>query len=121
MQDFQDIKNSAFTSPTSPQEHVSKRQFSMRSLGYTFTIFNYTDEQEEALKSYESKFLIYGKELTKAGVPHLQGYFHFACPGKTIYALQKLIKSACWFPSKGSIDQNIAYCSKMGDFYHQGE
>ena len=121
MQDCQVIQHSAFSKPSSIHENDSKSKFSVRSLGYTFTLFNYTEEHEEALKSYESKFLIYGKELTKGGVPHLQGYFHFACPGKTIYALQKLIKSACWFPSKGSIDQNIAYCSKMGDFYHQGK
>ena len=121
MQVCQDIKNSAFSKPSNLQESVGKSKFSVRSLGYTFTLFNYTEKHEEALKSYESRFLIYGKELSEEGVPHLQGYFHFVCPGKTIYALQKLIKSACWFPSKGSIDQNIAYCSKMGDFYHQGK
>ena len=82
MQVCQDIKNSAFSKPSNLQESVGKSKFSVRSLGYTFTLFNYTEEHEVALKSYESKFLIYGKELTKGGVPHLQGYFHFACPGK---------------------------------------
>ena len=92
----------------------------VRSLGWCFTLHNYTEEHESDLKLLKSSFLIYGKELTASGVPHLQGYIHFASPGKTAYALRKLISSASWFASKGSIDSNIAYCSKMGNYYHQG-
>lgn len=99
---------------------IVQRKKSVRSLGWCFTLHHYTEDQETKLRDYISRFLIYGKEVTASGIPHLQGYFHFAHPGKTSFALQKLIKGASWFPSKGSIDKNIAYCSKMKDFYHQG-
>ena len=118
MQDFQDIKTTAITKSLSRQSDQTK--ITKRSLGWCFTLHNYTDDQEAAIKAYPSTFLIYGKEVTGSSVKHLQGYIHFACPGKTGYALHKLINSAVWKQSKGSIDSNIAYCSKMGDYYCQG-
>ena len=93
-----------------------------RSLGWTFTLHNYTVEHESTLKSYHSQFLIYGKEVTlKNGIKHLQGFIQFEAPGKSFHALQKLLPSASWYQSRGKIDENIAYCSKGGEIYHQGK
>lgn len=91
-----------------------------RSLGWTFTLHNYTNEHENALKNYDSQFLIYGREVTENGSKHLQGFIQFEAPGKSSHALNKLLPSASWFQSKGCIGANIDYCSKMGDTYHQG-
>ena len=92
-----------------------------RSLGWCFTLHNYTVEHESTLKNYESQFLIYGKEVTpKNGVKHLQGFIQFAAPGKSSYAMHKLLPSASWFTTKGCIEANIDYCSKMGNTYYQG-
>ena len=92
-----------------------------RSLGWCFTLHNYTIEHENVLKSYVSQFLIYGRELTKNGIKHLQGFIQFEAPGKSFHALHKLLPSASWYQSRGKIDENIAYCSKGGDTYHQGK
>ena len=92
-----------------------------RSLGWCFTLHNYTIEHENALKNYDSQFLIYGKEATNNGSKHLQGFIQFEAPGKSSHAMHKLLPSASWFQSKGRIDENIDYCSKMGDTYHQGK
>lgn len=91
-----------------------------RSIGWVFTLHDYSEQDEIILKSYESLFLIYGKEVSINGKPHLQGYIYFREPGKTFFALHKLLPTAHWEMSKGNIDHNIDYCSKMGSFHHQG-
>ena len=87
-----------------------------RSLGWSvFILRNYTIEHKNALKNYVSQFLIYGRELTRNEIKRPLGFIQFEAPGESSHALHKLLPSASWCQSKGRIDENIVYCSKMGD------
>lgn len=93
---------------------------SVRSYGWCFTLNNYTNRDEFDIVSIECMYLIFGREVGESGTPHLQGFIQFAAPGKTLAAMKKLIPKAHFEATKGSIDQNIAYCSKDGDFTERG-
>lgn len=95
---------------------------STRSRGWCFTLNNYTVEEEFSVYAIECLYLIYGREVGDSDTPHLQGFIQFAQTesGKTLTAMKKLIPRAHFEPTKGSIDQNIAYCSKDGDFTEKG-
>jgi len=91
-----------------------------RSLGYCFTLNNYEPADEESIAAIECQYIIFGRETGDSGTPHLQGFVQFPKPGKTLSAMKKLIPRAHFESTKGSIDQNIEYCSKEGDFTERG-
>lgn len=93
---------------------------SVRSNGYCFTLNNYTDEETQSIVDIKCNYIIFGREVGESGTPHLQGYVQFGAPGKTLSAMKKLIPRAHFEVTKGSIDQNVAYCSKEGDFTERG-
>lgn len=86
---------------------------------WVFTINNYTDAHEDILKSLDSHYLLYGKELAPTtGTPHLQGYIQLK-KKKRRTALVKLI--ACfWEVAKGDVPSQDIYCKKDKDFYEAG-
>lgn len=91
---------------------------------YCFTINNYTDEDLDALLVLQAapnlKYLICGKEKGEEGTPHIQGYVYFKNP--VVFATVKaFLPRAHIEATKGSVDQNIEYCSKEGDFLEHGE
>lgn len=91
---------------------------------YCFTINNYTDADLDQLRtladSDKVRYVIYGKEVGESGTPHIQGYVYFR--NQTVFStLQKFITRAAIFACRGSPDQNIAYCSKEGDFIEKGD
>lgn len=102
---------------TKDAPYVSKQ----RSCGWCFTQFMPSVEDIEHWHFGECKFVIYGKEKTKEGRYHLQGYIFFESPGKTFFAVLRLLPHAHWSQSKGRIQENIDYCSKQGDVYHRGK
>ena len=60
----------------------------------------------------QSRYAVYGYEVGKKnGTPHLQGYVYFHQP-KQHRAVSKLFPGAWVGASKGSVEQNQAYCSK---------
>lgn len=94
-----------------------------RTRGFSFTLNNYTDEELKVFDDdkfkIQCKYLIYGKEVGEQKTPHLQGfaYFHNA---KTFTQIKKWLPRAHLEKSHGTIEQNIAYCSKDGDVHEQG-
>jgi len=70
---------------------------------------------EEIQKEPLISFGIMGEEVGEAGTPHLQGYIQLT-KAITISSLQKKLKSrgikCALFVAKGSLEDNIAYCSK---------
>lgn len=93
---------------------------SVRSLGWCFTLNNYTADDFEAVKLVECSYVVVGKEVGDSGTPHLQGFIQFAKPGKTFAAVRKLVPLAHWEMTKGSVDDNYVYCTKAGDFFEKG-
>lgn len=86
-----------------------------------FTIFNYTDDDIESLKSNSDiKYLIYGKETCpKTGTPHLQGYLELN--GSYRFNRIKSINDKMHFEGrKGSQKQAIDYCKKDGEWTEYG-
>lgn len=96
-----------------------------RSRTWCFTLNNYTEEEEDIINSYETndqvRYLIYGREKGEEGTPHLQGYIMFYNP-KNFKQVKKFLGDRCHIEkSKGTIQQNIAYCSKDDDFIEFGD
>lgn len=70
----------------------------------------------------ECRYVIAGREeAPTTGTPHLQGFCCFTSV-KSFKQVQKLLPSGCWLEAaKGSIKQNVDYCSKGGRHEVAGE
>lgn len=119
MEDFQVLNNSGTLITRAQREGIQNR-VTMRSRGWTFTLHNYCIDDENKLQQLDCTYIIYGRESSQTGTLHLQGYVFFSCPGKSGYGVRKILNTASWFSSRGNIDQNIAYCSKLGDVFSKG-
>lgn len=92
---------------------------------WCFTYNNYTESDRvnliNLLGSNGSKFII-GEEVGENGTPHLQGYIEFAKKQRPlemkIFDIFK--KKIHWEKTKGSEQENIAYCSKDGKYVLNG-
>lgn len=82
-----------------------------KARSYTFTLNNYSDEDEGRIQNLECKYLIYGRETASTGTPHLQGYIQFKNPKSFKSTIETLGKSHVEI-AKGTPQQNITYCSK---------
>lgn len=91
-----------------------------KSLGYCFTLNNFSEEEFSALIGTSCQYIVIGKEVGASGTPHLQGFVQFAKPGKSLVGVKKLNTRAHWEMTKGNIDQNVTYCSKDGNFEERG-
>lgn len=88
---------------------------------FCFTWPNYSVDNETVLSNLTVRYLISGKEVCPTTLtPHIQGFVVFKFP-KTLAQVIKLLKPAHVEVAKGSVDQNIAYCSKEGQFVEFGE
>lgn len=92
------------------------------SKNWCFTFNNY---DEGSLNSI-SKILIdknisyvIGKEIGESGTPHLQGFIK--SPRKIRPDSLKLCKSIHWEKSKGSVEDNIKYCTKDGNAIYSND
>lgn len=88
----------------------------------TFTINNYTPEEERSLKDIDcTTWIIFGKERGEAGTPHLQGACVFN-NAKTLSAIKKIpgFSRAHIETMRGTPQQNKEYCSKEGDVFEKG-
>lgn len=81
---------------------------------------NFSEAEREELLGTQCQYVIIGRERGAEGTPHLQGFIQFDKPGKTLAAVKKINGRAHWEMTKGNIDQNVAYCSKEGDFEERG-
>lgn len=91
-----------------------------RTKKWCFTLNNYTAEDCQKIEAIECEYLIYGKEVGDQGTHHLQGFIYFT-NRKTFNTVKKLLGDKCHIEAaKGSIKENIAYCSKDGDVFIKG-
>lgn len=86
---------------------------------WVFTVNNWTPPDELLIKSMDTLFLIYGKEVGDSGTPHLQGFCTFQKPQR-LAAMKRRHPTAHWEVAKGTSAQNITYCSKDGDVFQRG-
>lgn len=90
---------------------------------WVFTLNNYS--QDDLLKIQDCcdrgnvLYCIVGMEEGERGTPHLQGYIHFL-RRTYLTGVSKLLPRAHWEPANGTELQNIAYCSKGGEYYEFG-
>ena len=91
---------------------------SLRSLCWTFTLNNYSDEEVVALRSRLSdpdiRYAVFGKETaTTTGTPHLQGYISFKKRQRLKAVKQMVSDRAHVEVAKGNERQNFDYCTKQ--------
>lgn len=89
-----------------------------RSRKYCFTINNYTVEEKEKVLSHlneESKCWIVGYEIGKEGTPHIQGFVEYKNQ-VDFNKLKKIMPRAHIEVAKGTLRQNIDYCSKEKNY-----
>lgn len=117
-------ENKETKQPHRKNRKTQKESRSPRFYAWTFTINNPFTADFQALKDtffkLSLKYLCYGKELgQKEFTPHLQGYFQ-SLTKRTLIALKPDFPRAHLEPARGSPSENIAYCSKQGDFTEFG-
>lgn len=97
---------------------------STQSKGFCFTINNYTedDEQEVANLGEDERveYLVYGREEGEQGTPHLQGFVYFKSKIRWS-TVRFLLPRAHLEQTKGTTEQNIAYCTKDGNYEEFGD
>lgn len=90
---------------------------------YIFVLNNYSDNEVEAIKQTQCRYIIFGKEIAPTtGTPHLQGYVYFD-EKKTMKAIHKLNGWArtALKVARGNADSNQVYCSKDGEVFEKGD
>jgi len=92
-----------------------------RARGWVFTINNWTPTHEEALRTLDSQYIVWGREVGATGTPHLQGFVQL----KSRYSRAKLSKqhgmgTAHLELAKGTPQQAADYCKKDGNYTERG-
>lgn len=91
-----------------------------RSRGWCFTLNNYTPEHEALLAAIDCAYIIYGREVGEQGTPHLQGFIYFSNP-RAFNGVKAILPPGSHLEdSRGSVAQNVEYCSKDGDVVERG-
>lgn len=95
-----------------------------RSRSFVFTINNPEKEDIDIFSQDKFKkqvrYYIYGNEIGEKGTPHIQGYIYFHNQ-KTFKQVKKHFPRAHIEKSHGTVEENIAYCSKDEKFNEYGE
>ena len=89
------------------------------SRGWCFTLNNYSQEEQEALRNVTCAYMVFGRERGDEGTPHLQGYVHLQHQ-KTLTAMKKIMPRAHLEVRMGTVDQAVEYCKKEGDYEEFG-
>ena len=92
----------------------------MTSRRWCFTLNNPAPEDETIIGSWETKYLVFGREVGDSNTPHLQGFIIFA-GNKRLSALKKLHGKIHWEPTKKASIAAATYCKKDGNFFESGE
>lgn len=89
----------------------------MSARNYCFTLNNYTQEDEDHLKTVSEgqnvRYLVYGKEIAPTtGTPHLQGFISLRNP-KPFKRVKEILNERIHLEeAKGTFKENVAYCIK---------
>ena len=109
------------TNLPSPDTKETKKRPSP-ALSWCFTWNNYPEDWIEILvpgfqNNPNVTGYIGGKEVSKTGTPHIQGYMEFKEKARPMGLLPKKVK---WICARGSNAKNHKYCSKDGDWIEWG-
>lgn len=88
-----------------------------QSRRWCFTLNNPAPEDETIIGSWETKYLVYGRE--DEGTPHLQGFIIFNSNYR-LSALKKLHGKIHWEITKKPSIAAATYCKKDGNFFESG-
>lgn len=94
-----------------------------QALRFTFTLCNYSEDDITRIRdnAHHFQYIIFGKEIAPStGTPHLQGYLQVFKKVRFGYIHTHLHPSLHLEVAKGSVDQNIQYCSKENKFEEIG-
>lgn len=80
------------------------------SRSWCFTLNNYTEADVQRCRDWESKYIVFGKEIGASGTPHLQGFITWKKPMR-LSAVRKLCGRAHWEIAR-SEDAAANYCMK---------
>lgn len=92
---------------------------SKRLRNYCLTINNWTESDVNNLLLIPHKYLIYGKQLSSTGTPHLQIYLQLK-EASTMSALSKKLPKSHIEPAVYSPEECIEYCKKNCAFKESG-
>lgn len=94
---------------------------SSKGRAWSWTLPNYTEDEEAKLQEVTCKYMVYGKEVCPdTGTKHLQGYVVYD-NSKTFAFVKKSLGPRVHIElSKGSHKQNYDYCVKDGQFWENG-
>lgn len=87
---------------------------------WVFTLNNYTEDDILLYRSKISELCRVGGvglEVGESGTEHLQGFLEFKVKSRPIAVFGK---GAHWEKMKGTIQENITYCSKEGKYWFHG-
>lgn len=103
-----------------PNDLCSQLSSQVRSRAWCFTINNYGPGTVGQLRNLSSAYTLFGYERGECGTPHLQGYVYFRNPRRFSNVKNILPHGAHIERAQGSVEQNIAYCKKDGEFEECG-
>lgn len=102
---------------TKTKSQTKKRETACKNWCFTLNNWNQAEYDALILLLKMDQFII-GKEIGENKTPHLQGFVIFD-KKKRMSECKEFNKRIHWEPCKGSINSNIAYCSKDGDYFAQ--
>jgi len=93
----------------------------VQSCRWCFTLNNYTPLDVDTMRLWGLvvKYLIFAREISESGTPHLQGFVLFKS-NQTRHSLRKLWPRAHFEPAKAASHVAAAYCKKDHDFEEFG-
>lgn len=92
-----------------------------RAKHWCFTLNNYTQADLDRLSTLHpsTTYLVYGREISSTGTPHLQGFVSFAARVRLAAVIATIGQAHCSVARQ--IAQAIEYCKKDGDYEEFGE
>ena len=101
---------------------IPKDKRGARAKHWAFTLNNYTDKDvvniQSSVDSSRADYLVYGKETSSTGTPHLQGHVYFSTQ-KRLSQILKLLPQAHYSVAR-NIGRSIEYAKKEGDYREFG-
>lgn len=105
------------------KSHSRKMSQQSRSASWCFTLNNYNDETQRLLRlcaeSPDVTSLIFGREVSSTGTPHLQGFLRFI-NRKRFRLVQAFLPQGAHLEVARNPGQAYEYCKKDGDFEEFG-
>ena len=89
---------------------------------WCFTINNYAAADIERLRTLGGtvQYLVFGREVSSSGTPHLQGFASFGSPVRFSTVRRRVGETAHLEVARGTTDQAADYCVKDGDYEEFG-